>query len=87
MSMVAIGSQGVPNHKSYVVLFKYYGGGEVDYFEVARNFGAQDSVAEPTSTGECDPLTDHLYMYHLLVQVNSYVHVTVYVCSPNACAP
>ncbi|CAI8044558.1 Pyridoxal-dependent decarboxylase domain-containing protein 1 [Geodia barretti] len=32
---------GVPNHKSYVVLFKYYGGGEVDYFEVARNFGAQ----------------------------------------------
>ena len=45
-------SQGVPNHKSYVVLFKYYGGGEVDYFEVAKNFGVQDSVAEPTSTGK-----------------------------------
>ena len=45
-------TQGVPNHKSYVVLFKYYGGGEVDYFEVASNFGVQESVAEPTSTGE-----------------------------------
>ena len=31
--------QGVPDHKSYVVLFKYYGGGEVDFFEVASNFG------------------------------------------------
>ena len=45
-------SQGVPSHKSYVVLFKYYGGGEVDYFEVARNFGVEDSVAKPSSTGE-----------------------------------
>ena len=44
--------QGVPDHKSYVVLFKYYGGGEVDYFEVASSFGVQDSVAEPTSAGE-----------------------------------
>ena len=45
-------SQGVPDHKSYVVLFKYYGGGEVDYFEVASNFGVQDTATKATSTGE-----------------------------------
>lgn len=42
---------GVPVHKSYVVLFKYYGGGEVDYFEVASSLQVQGSVAEPTSAG------------------------------------
>lgn len=45
--------QGVPVHKSYVVLFKYYGGGEVDYFEVASSLQVQGSVAEPTSAGTC----------------------------------
>lgn len=43
--------QGVPVHKSYVLLFKYYGGGEVDYFEVASSLQVQGSVAEPTSAG------------------------------------
>ena len=49
--------QGVPNHKSYVVLFKYYGGGVVDYFKVASNFGVQDTVAEPSTAGEWKTFT------------------------------
>ena len=47
-------SQGVPDHKSYVVLFKYYGGGEVDYFEMASNFqiGVEETEAESTTAGK-----------------------------------
>lgn len=61
--------QGVPVHKSYVVLFKYYGGGEVDYFEVASSLQVQGSVAEPTSAGGL------LYMVYILVIPVMYEYI------------
>ena len=32
-SLLSISTQEVPNHRSFVVLFKYFGGGEVDFVQ------------------------------------------------------
>ena len=56
-----------------MVLFKYYGGGEINYFEVAKSFGVEENRAEPIT------FSMRTYKFKLLQCVPTYMYVHIHV--------